>query len=121
MKKRKRYLCYLRTHRRVWGLTQRELARIFGYRSATPISRIEAGQCIPGMEIALASQILFGVPPDAMFPQHYGEIEEKMMQRIYQFHQELLHLTSLSDLRKRELMELALRRAVANPKLLKGV
>jgi len=35
MKREKRnVLCYLRTHRRVWGLTQKELASLLGFDTA---------------------------------------------------------------------------------------
>ena len=121
MNHQKKAICYLRMHRRKWGLSQRELGRLLGYQSPTPISRIEGSKCSPGMEVALASQVLFGVPPDAMFPQYFGEIEERTMQRIYLFHEELINTTSLPALRKRELMRQALSRATGEDAHLPGI
>ncbi len=114
-------LCYLRTHRRVWGLTQRELATLLGLKSTTHISRIENGKRAPSVESALACQVIFGIPPSAMFPRLYTLVEEKAMRNVYQMHLALSHTTSLSDLRKRELLSIALKRAVGKPKLIEGV
>ncbi len=120
MKKQKAY-CYLRTHRRVWGLAQKHLAALLGYQSRTAVSRIEAGKCVPSLEIAFACQVLFGVPPDAMFPHVYQDIEERAMARIYRSYEGLLQSSSIPALRKRELFEAALRRAVTKPKRFEGV
>ena len=61
-------LCYLRTHRRNWGLTQKELAKLVGTASSVQISRYENGKRAPKIEVALACQVIFGVPPSIMFP-----------------------------------------------------
>lgn len=106
-------LTRLRTYRRSWGLTQRELAGLLGGRSPTHIARIEAGKRIPTIEIALACQIIFGVPPEIMFPRLYTEIEEREMQGIYRFHKGLLQTTNLSGVRKRDLLEGAMKRAIS--------
>ena len=110
--------CYLRTHRRVWGLTQPELASLLGLRSASHISRIEHGKYAPKVEVALACQVIFGIPPSAMFPHAYALVEEKVMRNIYRLHLALNNTTSLSGLRKRELFSLALKRAVGKPNTL---
>lgn len=107
-------LCYLRTHRRVWGLTQQELATLLGYKSATHISRIENGKRAPSMESALACQVLFGIPPSAMFPRAYDLVEERIVRDVYHQHLALSDTTSPSKLRKRELFSLALERAVTS-------
>ena len=111
------HLCRLRTLRRTWGLTQRELAELLGGRSPTHIARIEAGKRIPSIEIALACQTLFGLPPETLFPRVYTEIEERTMEDIYRLHEGLLKITSPSAVRKRELLELALKRAITKPNL----
>jgi transcriptional regulator with XRE-family HTH domain len=102
----------LRTQRRGWALTQRELAILLGGRSPTHIARIEAGKRVPSIEIALACQALFGIPPEVLFPNVYSEIEERLMERIYRFHEGQLQITSPSSARKRERTEEALKRAV---------
>src|SRR5665213_1283879 len=110
MKKEKRIvLCHLRTHRRVWGLTVKELASLIGLQSASHMSRIEHGKRSPKVEVALACQVIFGVPPSAMFPHVYTLVEDRIMWNISQFHLALEHTTSLSGLRKRELCEMALK------------
>ncbi len=108
-------LCYLRTHRRIWGLTQRELASLMGFQSPAHLSRIENGKRAPTVESALACQVLFGIPPADMFPHAYDMVEERVIRDVYQRHQALSDTTSPSEQRKRELFSLALERAVASP------
>ena len=122
MKKEKaNALCYLRTHRRVWGLTVKELAALIGFRSASHMSRIEHGKRAPRLEIAFACEVIFGIPPSAMFPHIYTQVEDKVMWNIYQLHSDLEKTTSLAGLRKRELCELALKRAKGQPDVLEGI
>lgn len=122
MKKQKSgAVCYLRTHRRLWGLTQKELADLIGSVSSAQVSRLENSKRAPRIECALACQVIFGIPPSAMFPDAYASVEEAVMRNIYRKDLALSHTTSLSGLRKRELFALALQRAVRNPKLAKGV
>ena len=113
-------LCYLRTHRRVWGLTQRELASFMGFGSAAHVSRIENGKRAPTVESALACQVLFGIPPSAMFPHAYDRVEERVIRDVYERHLALSDTTKPSELRKRELFELALQRAISSPKATEG-
>lgn len=108
-------LCYLRTHRRVWGLTQWDLASLMGFASPTHVSRIENGKRAPTVEAALACQVIFGTPPSAMFPHVYALVEETVMRNIYRLHLALKNTTSPSGLRKRELFSLALDRATGKP------
>ncbi len=115
----RRVLCYLRTHRRVWGLTQRELASLLGFQSAAHISRIENGKRAPTVESALACQVLFGIPPAAMFPHAYEAVEERVIRDVYERHLALAETTSPSELRKRELFSLALQRAISSPSAMK--
>ena len=110
--KRSALRCYLRRHRRAWGLTQQEIASLVGLRSAAHVSRIEHGKRPPSLEAALACQVIFGIPPDAMFPQAYYLLEERTMRNIYKEHQRLEHTIKPSGIRKRELYALALARAI---------
>lgn len=122
MKKKKRVVpCYLRTHRRVWGLTLKELASLIGLQSASHMSRIEHSKRAPRIEVALACQVIFGIPPSAMFPHVYTLVEDRVMWNICQLHSALEKTTSLSGLRKRELCELALKRATGKPNALQGI
>lgn len=108
-------LCYLRTHRRVWGLTQQELASLMGFESAAHVSRIENGKRAPTIESALACQVIFGIPPSVMFPHAYDLVEERIIRDIYRLHLALENTTNPSELRKRELFSLALDRAINSP------
>ena len=110
-KEKTNVLCYLRTHRRVWGLTVKELASLIGLRSASHMSRIEHGKRAPKVEVALACQVIFGIPPSAMFPHVYTLVEDGSHVEHLQLHSALEKTTSLSGLRKRELCELVLKRA----------
>lgn len=107
-------LCYLRTHRRNWGLTQKELASLIGTTSGQ-ISRYERGKRPPKFEVALACQAIFGVPPSTMFPDTYALVEEEVVRNTYRMDLALENTTSTLGLRKRELFSLALQRAIENP------
>ena len=113
--------CHLRKHRRLWGLTSKRLALLIGLKSASHLSRIEHGKRPPKIEVALACQVIFGVPPAEMFPHVYARVEDRVMRNIGQFHSALEQSTSPSGIRKRELCELALKRAVENPRSPEGV
>jgi transcriptional regulator with XRE-family HTH domain len=115
-KQRKSARCFLRTHRRNWGLTQRELASLIGTVSSMQVSRYENSKRAPKIEVALACQAIFGVPPSTMFPDAYALAEEEVMRNMYRMDQALKNTTSLLGLRKRELFALALERAVRKPK-----
>lgn len=98
----------LRTHRRSWGLTQKEMAELLGFESPAHVSRIEQGKRTPSTETALACTALFGVPLEELFPQLAIEIEERLHERATRLQQGLLHTTTLSGVRKRELLARAL-------------
>lgn len=120
MNKRKRRsptlaVSYLRTHRRNWGLTQEELASLIGTVSAKQISLYENGKRDFKLEVALACQVLFGVPPSIMFRDSYALVEEEVIRNIYREDQALENSINLSDLRKRELFSMALQRAIRRP------
>lgn len=122
MKKEKpTVLCYLRTHRRIWGLSVEELAGLVGFRSASHMSRIGDGKRTPTIEAAFACQVIFGIPPSAMFPHVYTRVEDRVMWNICQLHSALEKTTSLAGLRKRELCEAALQRATGKTKPLEGI
>lgn len=120
-KKSNSVLCYLRMHRRNWGLTQKELAGLVGTVSSVQISRYENSKRAPKIEVALACQSIFGVPPSIMFPDAYALVEEEVMRNMYQMDQALSNTTSLSGFRKRELFALALKRAVRPSRSRKAV
>jgi transcriptional regulator with XRE-family HTH domain len=111
-KKCKNTLCYLRTHRRKWGLTQKDLARLIGTIGCTQLSRYENSKRAPRIEVALACQVIFGVIPSIMFLNTYTLVEEEVMRNMMRMNEALKNTTSLTGLRKRELFSLALGRAL---------
>ncbi|MEX8519018.1 MAG: helix-turn-helix transcriptional regulator [Leptothrix sp. (in: b-proteobacteria)] len=99
----------LRTHRRSWGLTQKEMAALLGFASSAHVSRIEQGKRTPSTETALACTVLFSVSLDELFPQLTTAIEKRLYERATRLHQGLLHTTTSSGVRKRDLLMRALR------------
>lgn len=121
MKKKKSATpCYLRTHRRAWGLTAKEVATLIGYKNASNVSLIENSKRTPKVEVALACEVLFGIPPSAMFPQVYTQIEDRVMWNICQLNQALETNPAPAAARKLQLFELALKRAIAEEPSLAG-
>ena len=102
---------YIRTHRRRWGLTQRDLAHLFGSKSASQISRWEKLARLPTLRFAFTCQIIFGEVPHNMFPKHFSEIEEAVTQRASELEALLEESVSQASKRKRELLHAVLRRA----------
>lgn len=105
---------YVRTERRRWALTQREMASLLGFESRASVSRIELGKYDPDLETALALEVLFGVAPRIMFPQVFGEIEEQVMCQAVLLYEATEKSSKPRERRKRELLELAVRRATAH-------
>lgn len=100
--------CTLRTHRRTWGLSQRDLADLLGFESPTQISRLEHGKRIPGLETALVCSTLFGVPLAELFPQLAIEFDAHLRERANRLQAGLLYSTSVLNSRKRALLTHAL-------------
>lgn len=114
-------LCYLRTHRRKWGLSQKDLARLIGTIGCAQLSRYENSKRAPKVEVALACQVIFGVIPSIMFLDTYASVEEEVMRNMARMDEALENTTSLTGLRKRELFSLALGRAIAKHRKSKGL
>lgn len=101
----------LRTHRRSWGLTLREMADLLGFESPAHVSRIEQGKRTPSTETALACTALFGVSVGELFPQLSDEIEGRLMERATRLHLGLVQTSTQAGARKRELLDRALGRS----------
>ena len=84
--------CYLRALRRQWGLTQEEVASLLPKGDRNRVSDVERGQALPNAEEILAYAVIFGSCGKAVFPRYYGEIEEVVMSRAYQFSERLTPL-----------------------------
>jgi len=104
---------YMRTHRRQWGLTQKELAHLLGAKSGTQISRYEHLLRRPKLYIALACQVIFGALPHKIFPKLFSEVEEGVMQRASQLYRKLQGGTTQATKRKLALLQKLLGRDAA--------
>jgi transcriptional regulator with XRE-family HTH domain len=59
--------CYLKTHRKYSGLTQRDIAFLLGNSDGAQLSRYENHHRIPPLETALAFEAIFKVPVAELF------------------------------------------------------
>lgn len=112
---------YLRTHRRKWALTQKELAFLFGRKSSTHVSRLEQRKRIPTIDIVLACEILFDMPTRALYPKLYADIEEKVLARASKLYEHLERGTNHTAARKKELLSVVLKRAITRLNETKGI
>jgi transcriptional regulator with XRE-family HTH domain len=80
---------YLRTFRRRWGFTQKELAFLLGLESATTVSRVEQLKRLPSLGSALACLIVFETTAIEIFPALFAEIREAVRDRANQLYEEL--------------------------------
>ncbi len=112
---------YLRTHRRKWALTQKDLAFLFGRKSPTHVSRLEKSKRVPTIDIVLACEILFGVKSHLIFPKLYEEIEDNVLARAAKLYEELEHKTSRTALKKKEFLNISLKRAINRLNQTEGV
>ena len=55
-------------HRKKMGYTQREVAALLGYRSATHISSYERGERLPSLETAIKLEVVLCAPVAFLFP-----------------------------------------------------
>ena len=59
---------YIRSRRRKWALTQRELGELLGGISASAISKYETLARTPSIEVMMAFEIVFGETAHGLFP-----------------------------------------------------
>ncbi|MGA8149115.1 MAG: helix-turn-helix transcriptional regulator [Gallionellaceae bacterium] len=112
---------YLRTHRRKWALTQKELAFLLGQKSSAHVSRLEQGKRIPSSEVVLACEVLFGTTPRNFFPKLYVDIEKAVLARAATLYERLDKEMSKTALRKKEFLSSILKRAVTHLNQTEGV
>jgi transcriptional regulator with XRE-family HTH domain len=103
---------YLRTHRRKWALTQKELAFLLGQKSSAHISRLEQGKRMPSTDVILACEVLFGIKPRSLFPKLYEDAEKAVLSRAAILHERLGNQTSKSAMRKKEFLAALLKGTV---------
>src|ERR1043166_6090470 len=110
---KQKFKTYLRAQRRRWGLTQREVAYLLGYRYPSAIWRIEREGREPTLSIAFACHILFDTPITELFPGLATEIEDAILRRAYNLYERLQGTPSRTTKAKLHLLEHMLKRAAA--------
>lgn len=108
---------YLRTWRKRWALSQKQLALLLGFQTCTHLSKYEHDQRLPSLRSALACEIIFGVPVSTLFEGLHAEVEEEVMRRAYALYERVELRTDAAGVRKRELLKAMLARATdqSNP------
>jgi transcriptional regulator with XRE-family HTH domain len=69
---------YLRTHRKRLGLSQEEVAHLLGAEGGAKVCRYEKFARMPGLETALACEIIFQKPVRELFAGLYQKVERKV-------------------------------------------
>ena|SRR5205085_8096576 len=72
---------YLRTYRKRFGLSQKELAFLLGVKGSEKISRYEKFQQVPNLKTALMLQALLGAPVSELFAGIYEQAEREASKR----------------------------------------
>src|SRR5712671_1661742 len=80
---------YLRTFRRRWGLTQKELAFLIGAESPTTVSRIEQLKRLPNLAAGLACLVIFDATAFEMFPGLFADVRQAVLARAGELYDEL--------------------------------
>jgi DNA-binding XRE family transcriptional regulator len=67
---------YVRRHRLRTALTQREMATLLGCQSSSTVCQYEGRKREPDLRTALAYQVVFGLPVEALFTGIHREVEQ---------------------------------------------
>jgi transcriptional regulator with XRE-family HTH domain len=81
--------CYLKSYRRRWGLTQKELAVLLGLQTGAAVSRLERALRHPSLETAYAFEIILGTPPAELFPALHVRVKREVIARTRTLYDEL--------------------------------
>lgn len=98
------YPSYLRTNRKRWALTQRELGALLGITEEA-ISRYESLNRAPRPETIIGAEFVFGVHARHLFPSLYAFVELKIAKRAALLAELLAGLTDEESIIKRQLLE----------------
>jgi DNA-binding XRE family transcriptional regulator len=80
---------YIRTHRKRFHLTQREVAFLLGSQNSAHVCRHERLEQAPNLQTLLAYEILFRTPVRNLFLGVHEDVERKLLQRIRNLLQKL--------------------------------
>ena len=71
----------LSKYRRQKGFTQKEVARILGFKKSSTISKWERGASLPSTTSLLKLSALYGRPTEALFTDLYKRIKEEIFSK----------------------------------------
>jgi transcriptional regulator with XRE-family HTH domain len=111
---RRKSYAFVRSHRRKWGLTQVDLARLLGLSSRSAVSRIERADRDPTTATVIACGLVFGLATLALFPSLHAEIEDAVRAAVAVLREKLADRTDKVSIRKRALLAQVLKR-ITNP------
>lgn len=100
---------YLRTHRKRWGLSCKELALLLGI-SPDAVSKYELGKRPIPTRVLIACELLFGVPGVELFPALYANVRNTAAHPAQSFAARYEHREDASGKRKCALIAGALTR-----------
>ena len=104
---------YLKTHRKLSGLTQAEIAYLLDHSNTQIISRYERQIQKPDLEAAFALQVVFDVPAHKIFEGIFIETEITTQNRAYLLARKVeLNLPSPSRDQKLEFLRAIYRKAL---------
>lgn len=95
---------YLRTYRRTWALSQRELAELVGDISASNVSKFETLARVPSLEVALAFETVFDVSAEDLFPALSFAVRREVLRNAAALNAQLPLDGDPRLMRKRELL-----------------
>jgi transcriptional regulator with XRE-family HTH domain len=68
-------------YRRRMGFTQKQVARLLGYRDTSMISHYEHNRALPPLPAALGLEIILRTPVAFLFPAMYEELKRQIRQQ----------------------------------------
>lgn len=80
---------YIRTWRRRWSLTQKELSYLIGLTSGDSVAKYERLKRTPSLPVAFAFAVIFDGPLEELFPREYKKVEQKIIKRMRRLYSEL--------------------------------
>lgn len=70
--------CSIRKYREKSGLTQKDIASLMGYRSDSVVCRIDSGQSVPNLSVAIALAHILDVQITDLFSRRIADISDEV-------------------------------------------
>lgn len=70
---------HIRSHRKRWRLSQKELATLTGFKSREFISQIERFLIQPSVRFMIVCEIIFDIPVRKLFPGLFDDLAEDVL------------------------------------------